>query len=572
MCGIWLWIHPSIYPTQTHETLWESGVNTLDARGPEGARWVDISGQSTWCFTRLAINGLTEGGMQPFNWNDQFVWMCNGEIYNHAQLEEEIPYMRASGSDCEVIGAAYEHTNSAPQSYYASGGATLLNEHTTYDPVTFARSLDGVFALCIYDKSKNCYIVARDPYGVRPLFYMMSKDGWRFASERKALEPFASEGDVIKEFPPGQVWSIKITDFMLYADKFIYHTVPWLKTMSVSDDGVALRASLEAAVTKRVQNTERQVAALLSGGIDSSLIASLVQKNLQQLGKPQLKTFSIGMEGGTDLKYARMVADWIHSDHTEVVVTADEMFNAIPEVVRAIESYDITSVRASVGNYLVAKAVREQSDCKVLFNGDGSDEVFGSYLYFYRAPNDTEFERETRRLLEEIHQYDVLRSDRSISSNGLEARTPFLDKQFVGVAMGYPTESRRPVSGAGGGTGGKPEKWLLRTAFDDGVTLPKEVLWRRKEAFSDGVSAQEKSWFEIIQEKIEERGLVPEEWETIAKAKGWTPVPPTKEAFYYRSLFEESYKHTGSFWPYWMPRWSSTNDPSARTLTVYTPN
>lgn len=539
MCGIWLWIHPG-KGYSDHNMLWNSGVRSLAARGPEGVRWLDISGQSTWCFTRLAINGLTEGGMQPFNWNDQYVWMCNGEIYNHEKLEDEIPYMRASGSDCEVIGAAYEHCE--------------------YDPVTFARSLDGVFAVCIYDRPRSRYVIARDPYGVRPLFYMMSKDGWRFASERKALEPFASEGDVIEEFPPGQVWSIKITDFMLYADKFIYHTVPWLKTISTSDEGAALRASLEAAVTKRVQNTERQVAALLSGGIDSSLIASLVQGCLQKMGKPQLKTFSIGMEGGTDLKYARMVADWIHSDHTEVIVTADEMFDAIPEVIKAIESYDITTVRASVGNFLVAKAVREQSDCKVLFNGDGSDEVFGSYLYFYKAPSDTAFEKETRRLLEGIHTYDVLRSDRSISSNGLEARTPFLDKQFVGVAMGYPTELRRPVHGE------KPEKWLLRTAFDDGVTLPKEVLWRRKEAFSDGVSAQEKSWFEIIQEEIEERGLIPVGWQEIAKEKCWFPVPHTKEAFYYRSLFEESYKHTGAEWPYWMPKWSTTTDPSARTL------
>jgi asparagine synthase (glutamine-hydrolysing) len=184
-------------------------------------------------------------------------------------------------------------------------------------------------------------------------------------------------------------------------------------------------------------------------------------------------------------------------------------------------------------------------------------------LYFYRAPSDLEFEAESRRLLEEIHQYDVLRSDRSISSNGLEARTPFLDKQFVGVAMSYPTEMRRPSQD-------RPEKWLLRKAFDDGVTLPEEVLWRRKEAFSDGVSSQEKSWFEIIQEMIEERGLVPSNWQAIAALRGWTPMPPTKEAFYYRALFEEFYTRTDRFWPYWMPRWSGeTRDPSARTLRVY---
>jgi asparagine synthase (glutamine-hydrolysing) len=553
MCGIWLWIHPKVadapewQETALQNLLWVGGARELTARGPEGHRWLHLD-NGMWCFTRLAINGLTDAGMQPFNWNDRWVWMCNGEIYNHVQLEEELGYMRVSGSDCEVIGALYET--------YAD------------DPVTFARALDGVFALAVYDKAKKRYVVARDPYGVRPLFYMKSRDGsWRFASERKALEGLVRDvREKIFEFPPGEVWTLDVLHDAHHGEhevaetRYVYHTVPWLKhQVYESESTEPLREALEKAVEKRVQNTERQVAALLSGGIDSSLIASLVQRAGLSAGRPPLKTFSIGMEGGTDLKYARMVADWIKSEHHEILVTADEMFDAIPEVIWCIESYDITTVRASVGNFLVAKAVREQSDCKVLFNGDGSDEVFGSYLYFYKAPSDTAFEAETRRLLENIHKYDVLRSDRSISSNGLEARTPFLDKQFVSVAMSYPTEMRRPSAE-------KPEKWLLRKAFDDGVTLPSEVLWRKKEAFSDGVSAQEKSWFEIIQEKIEERGLVPENWQEIAKEKSWFPVPHTKEAFYYRSLFEEDFKHTGVYWPFWMPKWSSTTDPSARTL------
>jgi asparagine synthase (glutamine-hydrolysing) len=242
------------------------------------------------------------------------------------------------------------------------------------------------------------------------------------------------------------------------------------------------------------------------------------------------------------------------------------MFSYIPEVIRDIESYDITTVRASVGNWLVSKRIRETTDCKVVFNGDGSDEVLGGYLYFYRAPSDEAFERESEKLLAEISKYDVLRSDRSISSHGLEPRTPFLDKQFVQVARSLPTEFRRPTSAL-------CEKWCLRYAFDNRYggsdLLPKEVLWRKKEAFSDGVSSTEKSWYQEVQERIESKGLVPYNWEELAK-NFCEPIPKTKEAFYYRTLYESLYKHTGTYWPFWMPRWSGeTTDPSARTLSLY---
>jgi asparagine synthase (glutamine-hydrolysing) len=270
------------------------------------------------------------------------------------------------------------------------------------------------------------------------------------------------------------------------------------------------------------------------------------------------------MEGGTDLAYARKVAEHIGSDHTEVLVTAEEMFDAIPQVIQDIESYDITTVRASVGNWLVARAIRTQTDCKVVFNGDGSDEIFGGYLYFGRAPSDFAFERETERLLEQISKYDVLRSDRCMSSHGLEARTPFLDKQFVAVAMSYPTVERRPC-----GEAGRMEKHLLRSAFAGTGLLPDEVLWRRKEAFSDGVSAQEKSWYQIVQDLLRSRGLVQEGWRDVAREKGWIPAPLTEEAFFYRDLYEKHYGATGDPWPFWMPQWSpETNDPSARTLRL----
>jgi asparagine synthase (glutamine-hydrolysing) len=485
--------------------------------------------------------------MQPFVWgNDQWAWMCNGEIYNAKMLEEGIPYLTASGSDCEVLGATWDHCEQ--------------------DPVRFCRALDGVFAIALYDKKAGRFIIARDPYGVRPLFYTeLEGEGLMFASERKALEPFVQEG-LILEFPPGEVWRIPSSEVprLAMAERMVYHEVPWLKTPTAEP-----RSRLAAALTKAVHKrllTERPVAALLSGGLDSSLIAALVQRELRDLGLPPLKTFSIGMAGATDLKFARMVADHIGSDHTEVVVTAEEMFAAIPQVIRDIESYDITTVRASVGNWLVSRAIRERSECKVVFNGDGSDEVFGSYLYFFRAPNDEAYEAEVDRLLKNISKYDVLRSDRCISSHGLEARTPFLDKQFVAVARSYPTALLRP------GVNGQPEKKLLRDAFAGSGLLPNEVLWRQKEAFSDGVSQTELSWYQIIQKMIEENKIVPENWAEIAYEKNWWPVPSTKEAFWYRQQFEVWYPHTGKLWPFWMPRWSpETNDPSARTLAKIAP-
>lgn len=279
----------------------------------------------------------------------------------------------------------------------------------------------------------------------------------------------------------------------------------------------------------------------------------------------KLQTFSIGFEGSSDLYYARMVAEKIGSQHHEIISTPDEFFRVIPDVIRAIESYDITSVRASVGNYLVSKAIRERSDCKVVFNGDGSDEVFGSYLYFYRAPTDEAFEAETTRLLKDICYFDVLRSDRSISSHGLEPRTPFLDRQFVQVAKAIPTALRRP-------TNLRKEKQILRVAFENEDLLPSEVLWRRKEAFSDGVSGQEKSWYQEIADRLMSSGELPGNWEEEAKKFKHLP-PKTAEAYYYRKIYEQyygSYNAEKALPYFWMPRWSGeTSDPSARTLSLY---
>jgi asparagine synthase (glutamine-hydrolysing) len=543
MCGIWAWIYPRGKENPDHTRIHEECLCHLYARGPEGNQIQTIGNHVTLGFTRLAINGLNPEGMQPFTQSKDLSWVCNGEIYNAKELEKKVGFTSSSGSDCEPLGSYWRTCDG--------------------DAVAFARGLDGVFGLVMADLSANTFVVARDPYGVRPLFYAELDESILFASERKALETFITTSGYetnICEFPPGQVWTI--TDIMhgmsLQIKKQVYHTVPWLKNPTTTLTN--LRDALVSAVQKRLL-TERPVAALLSGGIDSSLIAALVQRELRKLGKPPLKTFSIGMPGSTDLEYAKKVAVWIGSEHHEVLTTPDEMFSVIPQVIHDIESYDTTTVRASVGNWMVARAIKERTSCKVVFNGDGSDEVFGSYLYFYRSPSEDAFERESERLLTEISRYDVLRSDRSIASHGLEARTPFLDKQFVQVARSLPTDQRRPVIME------RVEKDVLRKAFDVEGLLPSEVIWRKKEAFSDGVSSTEKSWFEEIQERILDQKLVPENWHEQTQKFMGGPVPQTPEQFYYRTIYEKSYKHTGDYWPYWMPRWSpGVTDPSARTL------
>ena len=519
-------------------------LETLKGRGPEGVRIHPIGSAGFMGFTRLAINGLNEAGMQPMM-NNANVWMANGEIYNWKELAATYGLPCESGSDCEVIGLLYEK---------------LFSEADHMDCGELFRLFDGVFACVLVDVARGRIIVARDPYGVRPLYVGRARDLVYFGSELKSLMPTCS---VVSAFEPGtfQVYDLNTLELLVSAK---YHTVSTLTLPGLKDVEAAsgvVRAALEAAVKKRMM-MERPVAALLSGGLDSSLVASLVARNLREAGLAPLKTFSIGMKGSSDLRYARAVAEWIGSDHTEVVVTAEEMFGSIRDVIWDIGSYDTTTVRASVGNWLVSRAVRAGCDCKVVFNGDGSDEVWGSYLYMFLAPSEREYGNEVVRLLDEIHTYDVLRSDRCISSHGLEPRTPFLDKAFVQTVLSVPLELRRPIIGR------LPEKWLLRRAFDDGVTLPRAVLWRQKEAFSDGVSPTEESWFQIIQRMV--GGLVSEE--DLAEAAKKYPVntPTTAEMYYYRTIFEEFYGGVGmetvSVPAFWMPRWSDTTDPSARTL------
>jgi asparagine synthase (glutamine-hydrolysing) len=558
MCGIWA----RIGEQPPNESV-EYYVNKLKARGPEGSS-VKRSWNCSLGFTRLAINGLTDAGMQPMTFGN-CSYVCNGEIYNWKELSKKYNVESESGSDCEVLGELWEK--------FANVGSGSV----------FFQNLDGVFAIVLADSASNHVYVARDPYGVRPLFV-----GYKFGEAEETANPdktyiqdgsgtlipivslyFASEMkalllcDHIEVFPPGHCAAYNMKTLARTGFE-PFHIVPWLKNplLSIEEEATkSLRYALEKAVEKRLM-TDRPIAALLSGGLDSSLVAALVQSSLKKAGKPSLKTFSIGFENSEDLRCAKIVADYIGSDHTEVVMTPDDFFDAIPDVIKDIESYDITTVRASVGNWLISKVISETTDCKVVFNGDGSDEVFGGYKYFYNSPSEEAFEAESARLLKDIHYFDVLRSDRCISSHGLEARTPFLDKEFVSVGRSIATALRLPTAAI-------LEKSILRKSFIG--LLPDSILWRKKEAFSDGVSGKDKAWYEICKEKAEKIVEDTMPWQARALLQKYTHLPPkTAEAYYYRWLFEKNYGkkfETVTVPYYWMPKWSNTEDPSARTLS-----
>lgn len=471
----------------------------------------------TFVFHRLSINGIGSG-RQPFV-DDGYVMVCNGEIYNHKQLysDHSLPPPQ-TGSDCEVI----------------------LSLYRKYGSLSFVNDLDGVFAFVIYDKKTKSVLYARDRYGLRPMYIHNHDDRLILSSTLLPMK--------MHQVTPSYafVYDIPLTR-IVFKKKWIR------KTLNRFD----VKKSLIMAVRKRMMS-ERPIGCLLSGGFDSSLITSLVvREHIRNGGRASdIHTFSIGMKGSPDLKYAKIVADFLGTTHTQWEYEPDIFIKYIPDVIRDIESYDITTVRASIGNWLVARNIRETTDIKVIFNGDGADEVCSGYLYSMNAPTLEDLDRDQKDLLSHIHYFDVLRSDRSISPHGLEARTPFLDKNFVNAYSNVDISLRAPqcVPGAYQGQDRDITKWYLRKEFDDGTYLPKEVLWRTKEAFSDGVSSTERSWHTILKEYYQ-------------NSLG------TTEREMYRVIFESYFgpiKEINQIIPYyWMPKWSDTDDPSARSLSVY---
>jgi asparagine synthase (glutamine-hydrolysing) len=476
--------------------------------------------------------GISNSGDQPMKHPDDksLTLICNGEIYNYLALANKYSFNLKTGSDSEII----------LQMYRKMGIEKTVQE------------LDGVFMFVLHDANTNELFASRDPMGVRPGFLGKKGNEIFISSEAKPIIQFCDE---VSPFPPGTWWSS--VDINKYNRYFYYQA----KLIDETDEKVIckkINGLLTNAIEKRLMS-EREIGCLLSGGLDSSLITSLVSK-YQQSG--QLNTFSIGMKGSIDLEYSEIVANYLNTKHHQIEISENEFLNAIETVIYNIESYDTTTVRASVGNYLVSKYIKENTDCKVIFNGDGSDEVCCGYVYLKNAPSKNSLQSESKRLIKEIHYFDVLRSDRSISSNGLDARTPFLDKAFVKYYLSIPPELKQ-FNGID-----RLEKHILRKAFDNQNVLPDEVLWRRKCAFSDGVSPQKKSWHKIIQNHVDD---IITDREFLEQKDNYEHCPPQlKESYYYRKVFDSFFANQNKLIPhYWMPKWSSTTDPSARELEGY---
>jgi asparagine synthase (glutamine-hydrolysing) len=555
MCGIFTIVNSDDNINNDCDTI-ERAFYNGQSRGPE---FSDLNNYDNLCigFHRLAINGLNDKSNQPFE-IDNVVMVCNGEIYNFKQLALENSIKLTTDSDCEII----------------------IHLYLMYGIEYTLTLLDGVFAIIIYDKNNNKLIAARDPYGVRPLYYYIENRTISFASELKVLYSLAFNKRKINHFEPGNFMIFnEINNRVVNYNYKKYTSFPCSNIKYTSDSSVSLQIEImdhiQDAVVKRVSGTtERPVGCLLSGGLDSSLIAALVNKYYES--ELPLETFSIGLPESEDLKYASVVAKHLGTKHHEIIVSEKEFFDAIPEVIRVIESYDTTTIRASVGNYLLGKYISENTDCKVIFNGDGADELMGGYLYFKKAPNAFEFDRECKRLLQDIHMFDVLRSDRCIASHGLEPRTPFLDKTWVEFYLTIDRDLRYNT------TKEKCEKYLLRNTVHTLAyeLLPTEILWRTKEAFSDGVSSLTKSWFEIIRDNITDmfkessnRNLECELNAIIAKyqtREHSINKPITYEQAYYRKWYSKFYPCTDHLIPYfWMPKYVDAKDSSARTLNIY---
>lgn len=496
------------------------------SRGPDDSKIID-TGSGVLAFHRLAIMGLTEEGMQPFAREKDYL-VCNGEIYGFRSLKDKLVkkgYAFKSDSDCEI----------------------LLPLYYEYGTEMF-KLLDAEFALIIYDGKNDTYIAARDPIGIRPLFYGYAADGTiMFASEAKNLLGLT---DIIMPFPPGYYYADG--EFVCYCDIAKVDSV-------ISDDLETIckniHDKLVAGIEKRL-DSDAPLGFLLSGGLDSSLVCAVSAKIL----KKPIKTFAIGMStDAIDLKYAKEVADYIHSDHTEVIITKDDVIEALPEVISILGTYDITTIRASIGMYLICKAIHNTTDVRVLLTGEISDELFG-YKYTDFAPSAEAFQKEAQKRIRELYMYDVLRADRCISVNSIEARVPFGDLDFVKYVMGVDPLIKLNKYNKG--------KYLLRHAFE-GDYLPHDILMREKAAFSDAVGHSMVDYIKAFAENEYTDEQFTQRCEMYS-----SPKPFTKESLLYREIFEEYYpKQSAMIKDYWMPNkeWEgcNVNDPSARVLSNY---
>ena len=501
------------------------GLEATVSRGHDDCRIIDLKA-GVLGFQRLSIMGLTPEGMQPFELGGSYA-VCNGELYGFRKVREELKakgYTFCSDSDCEIILPLYREM-----------GTDMF------------ASLDAEFACVIYDGASGEFIAARDPIGIRPLYYGYDGETIVFASEAKNLVGLCKK---IMPFPPGHFY--KDGKFTCYCDiTRVDHVIhDDLDTVCRN-----IREKLVAGIEKRL-DSDAKVGFLLSGGLDSSLVCAVAQRKSQ---KP-IRTFAIGMStDAIDLKYAKQVADYIGSHHTEVIITREDVIGALETVIRLLGTFDITTIRASMGMYLLCKAIHQQTDIRVLLTGEISDELFG-YKYTDFAPSAEAFQQESVKRVHELHMYDVLRADRCISVNSLEARVPFGDLEFVRYVMAVDPEMKLNKYNKG--------KYLLRHAFE-GDYLPHDILFREKAAFSDAVGHSMVDHLKDYAESCYTDEEFKERCEKFTHAR-----PFTKESLLYREIFERYYPgNSQMITDFWMPNkdWEgcNVNDPSARVLSNY---
>ena len=457
---------------------------------------------------RLSIVDPASGGQPLKSPDGRLILTVNGEIYNHRELREELKndYAFQTGSDCEVILALYQKYGK-----------------------DFIEKLNGIFAFALYDEAEDTYLIARDPIGVIPLYIGHDDEGHLLvSSELKGLEGFASE---YRPFPPGYYFFSRDKDYTRWYER------DWMDYDNVKDNPASVQAlhdALEAAVRRQLMS-DVPYGVLLSGGLDSSITSAIAKKyaakRVETGGKadawwPQLHSFAVGLKGAPDLAAAKKVADYIGTVHHEINYTIEEGLDAIRDVIYYIETYDVTTVRASTPMYLLARVIKSMG-IKMVLSGEGADEVFGGYLYFHKAPDARAFHEETVRKLGKLYMYDCLRANKSLAAWGVEGRVPFLDKEFLDTAMRLNPEAKMCP-------GKTIEKRILREAFAD--MLPKEIVWRQKEQFSDGVGY---SWIDTLK-RITSEAVSDEEMANAAKRFPINP-PQNKEEYYYRSIFEEHF-------------------------------
>ena len=551
MCGI----YALLYHETPDELLLEkiqSAFMCGKKRGPESSVFLNHASSSLILgFHRLAINGLNNESDQPITHQKNHI-ICNGEIYNYKELFKQQKIKANTDSDCEIILRLYE-----------KNGPSCVSR------------LDGVFSFVLYDEEKKQLMVGRDPYGVRPLYMCYYKNkNIGFSSDIKPLL-FDKNIEKIYNFEAGTYALFNYNNeerfwYMSHHERYYFNTsyIPIVqhetKVRPIEYYMHTFVEKMKESVQKRVNNCERDIACLLSGGLDSGIVSALVNRMYKEKTGNVLETYSIGLNNASDFEFAKKMSQHIGSKHHEIIVSNDDFIKSIPDVIRDIESYDTTTVRASVGNWNIGKYIAEHSNAKVVFNGDGSDELAGGYLYFNACPSDQAFHEETLRLLTEINRFDALRSDKSISSHGLEPRTPFLDKELTRYYLSIPIQYRNHNKTK------TIEKYFIRKAFElyDPELLPPDILWRKKEAFSDGVSSIEKSWYQIIQEHLDESVTC-----ELSSYQGSSHNrPETREQLYYRTIFEQQFTdHSVHLIPsFWMPRFvKNAKDASARTLELY---